>query len=60
MNHMATFAHMYTKILRTLVANSAWTEVWTGAWPTRASFLAPRGRDLDTSWVSKQSFNKSK
>ena len=26
---------------------SAWTEVWTGAWPSRASIMAPGGRDLD-------------
>ena len=26
---------------------SAWTEVWTGTWPSRASIMAPGGRDLD-------------
>ena len=25
---------------------SAWTEVWTGAWPSTASIMAPGGRDL--------------
>ena len=25
---------------------SAWTEVWSGAWPSRASIMAPGGRDL--------------
>jgi len=25
---------------------SAWTEVWTGSWPSRASIMAPGGRDL--------------
>ncbi len=25
---------------------SAWTEVWTGTWPSRAKVLAPEGRDL--------------
>ena len=26
---------------------SAWTEVWTGAWPSRSSIMVPGGRDLD-------------
>ena len=26
---------------------SAWTEVWTGNWPSRASIISPGGRDLD-------------
>ena len=25
---------------------SAWTEVWSGAWPSTASIMAPGGRDL--------------
>jgi len=25
---------------------SAWTEVWSGTWPSRASIMAPGGRDL--------------
>ena len=25
---------------------SAWTEVWTGAWPSTAPIMAPGGRDL--------------
>ena len=25
---------------------SAWTEVWTGTWPSTASIMAPGGRDL--------------
>ena len=26
--------------------SSAWTEVWSGTWPSRASIMAPGGRDL--------------
>ena len=26
---------------------SAWTEVWTGDWSSRASIMDPEGRELD-------------
>ena len=30
---------------------SAWTEVWSGTWPSMASMMTPKGRDLDAIWT---------
>ena len=32
--------------------SSAWTEVWSGAWPSTVSIMAPGGRDLGDFRVS--------